>query len=329
MSDLVDVLIIGGGAAGLTAGLFGARQGLSVVVISEDLGGQAATTSLIENYPGIAAIDGLELMQSFQKQAEQYGARIINDEVRSVTPSNNQFELAGARGTYQSRTVIFAQGLTHRHLNIPGEHELTGKGVSHSVMSDGPAFKGKHVAVVGGGNSAMDAALVLSKIGAEVTLVTTNAEFRGEKILIDRVAQTRNITTMTETTTKEIQGTDHVTHLVVEQSGHTTSLPVQGVFVEIGFTVNPALVKDLVDLDGRHQIIVHPGSNATTVPGIFAAGDVTNISEKQVVISAGEGAKAALAVAQYLQSTGRLPKSGHVDWGVAPPHHHETLSIKK
>lgn len=318
-----DVTIVGGGAAGLTAALYAARRGLSVVVLSQDIGGQASTTGTIENYPGFDIIDGFELMMKFKTQAEKYGAVVKLEEVKKLEREENGFRVTTVADAYHSRTVIVANGLMHKHLNVPGEEEFNGKGVSYCATCDAPLFKGKNVAVVGGGNSAMDAALLLAKLCPQVTIITSNAEFRGERVLIDRMNQTPNIKQILNGKTQSIEGDTTVTGITVEHDGTPQHIVVQGVFVEVGYTVNPKLVADLVPLDQQNQIIIDHQTNGTSVPGLFAAGDVTTIQQKQIVISAGEGAKAALAVDQYLQSLGHKPKTGVTDWGVSATKHYE------
>ncbi len=318
-----DVIIIGGGAAGLTAALYTARRGLRTVVLSQDIGGQAATTAGVENYPGFDWVDGLELMTKFKTQAEKYGAEIRLDEVTAVSSASAGFSVVARGGSWAGPAVILAYGLTHRHLNIPGEEPLIGKGISYCATCDAPLYRGKRVAVIGGGNAAMDAALLLSRLNAQVTIVTQHDEWRGERVLIDRLQATPAIRPVTKAVTKAVQGRDRVTGLMIERNGQTETVPVDGVFVEIGFTVNPGLVRGLTELDGRNQVVVNPADNSTSIPGLFAAGDVTNVNQKQIVISAGEGAKAALGAYQYLQRLGRLPPGGVVDWGVTTPHRHE------
>lgn len=318
-----DVIIVGGGAAGLTAALYTARRGLRTVVLSQDIGGQAATTAGVENYPGFDFIDGLELMMKFKAQAEKYGTVVRLEEVTNVTRIDQEFTVTTRTEQWQAPAVIVAYGLTHRHLNIPGEDGLIGKGISYCATCDAPLYRGKNVAVVGGGNAAMDAALLLAHLDATVTVITHHDEWRGEKILIERMLANSKITPLTKATTKSVIGQDQVVGLEVEQAGQTQQLAVEGVFVEIGFTVNPGLIRGLTELDSRNQVIVNPADNSTSIPGLFAAGDVTNVNQKQIVISAGEGAKAALGVYQYLQRLGRLKPGGLVDWGTATPYRHE------
>ena len=320
-----DVIIIGGGASGLTAALFTSRRGLKTLVLSQDIGGQASTTATIENYPGFEVIDGLELMTKFQRQAEKYGAEVRIDEAIRLQKSDDGFTVTSAAATWGATTVILAHGLTHKHLDVPGEEKFIGHGISFCASCDAPLYRAKKVVVIGGGNSAMDAALLLANFSADVTLVTQHAEFRGERILIDRLSTAPNIRVITQGMTKEILGDEKITGVVIEHEQQTETIPAEGVFVCIGFTINPKLMKDITELDDRQQIIVDAQTNGTSIPGLFAAGDVTTIPQKQVVISAGEGAKAGLSVYQYLQSIGKVPISGRVDWGVSTPLRHEKM----
>jgi len=325
MSERSDVIIVGAGASGLTAALYCARRGLSTLVLSQDIGGQAATTGTVENYPGFDVIDGLELMMTFKAQAEKYGARVIIEEVMSLEKTADGFSVTSANGVHDSTAIILAHGLTHKHLDVPGEQQLIGKGVSYCATYDAPKFKGQEVMVIGGGNSAMDAALLLSKFCPKVTIMTRNDEFRGERVLIERMNENANIVKIMNGVTKAIAGETAPTGVVVDIAGQEQTIAVTGVFVEVGYTVNPKLVVGLASLDARNQIIVDPLTNGTDIPGLFAAGDVTTIAQKQIVISAGEGAKAALSVDAYVQSLGQKPRTGNTDWGVSTPLHHDTI----
>lgn len=321
MSERYDVIIVGAGPAGLTAALFTARRGLKTLVLSQDIGGQAATTGTVENYPGVHFSDGLELMMSFKSQAEKYGAKVVLEEVQKITKTEDGFAVVSVSGEHQATTIILTHGLTHKHLNVPGEEKFIGRGVSYCATCDAPMFKDKEVMIVGGGNSAMDAALLLSKFATKVTIGTVNGEFRGERVLINRMNETPSITQLTNIKVKEITGDDTLNGITIEVDGVEKNIPAGGVFVEVGYTVNPKLMADIVPLDQRNQIIVDLITNGTSVPGLFAAGDITNIVQKQVVISAGEGAKAALSVDKYIQSLGQKPRTGDTDWGVSTPVH--------
>lgn len=322
---MYDVIIIGGGAAGLTAALYAARRRLKTLVLSQDIGGQAATTADIENYPGFDMVDGLELMTKFQRQAEKFGAEVKIEEVQKIERAADDFRVISSLGSYEGHAVILSFGLTHKHLGVPGEAEHIGKGVSYCATCDAPLFKGKPVVVVGGGNSAMDAALLLARLCPEVHLLTKNDGLRGERVLVDRVAESSSIKVQYGVNITKVLGGDRVSGVVVTNPGGIEQqLAVAGVFVEIGFTINASLIKDMVELDQRKQVIISD-DNGTSIPGMFAAGDVTTIDQKQIVISAGEGAKAALAANQYLQARGLVKKSVKIDWGVKAPAHHATV----
>lgn len=323
MTTSTDVIIVGGGAAGLTAALFAARRGLRTVVLSEDIGGQASTTGHIENYPGVEPIDGLVLMKKFHDQAVTAGAQVVLHRVVSLTMDGAQFTARTAHGQYQAPTMILAFGLTHRRLDVPGEERLRGKGVSYCPSCDAHLFRQRPVAVIGGGNAAMDAALLLAKYASRVTLITKHPELRGEQVLLDRLHQTKNVEILTDARTTEIFGETVVDGLSVSTKDGDRRFDVSGVFVEVGYVVDPTLHADIVQTDGRRQIIINPRDNSTSVPGLFAAGDITNITQKQVVISAGEGAKAALGVAAYLQQRDPSLPVADTDWTHTAPMHHE------
>lgn len=313
MEDTYDVVIIGGACAGLTAGLYASRRALKTVVITKDIGGQIATTPTVENYPGIGSIGGPELSLAMHEQALQWGAEIVFDEVASIQKRGEQdFLVHAANQDYQGRSIILAYGKTPRNLDIPGEKEYAGRGVSYCVTCDAPLFKGKNVVVVGGGNSAMEGALVLSQICHKVYLVHRRDGFRGEKVLLDRIEQTGNIEKVLSCVSKEIVGDGRkVTGLIVTKldCDEERLLNTDAIFVEIGFTVNSALVENLVNLDNLKQIITN-NRQETSESGIFAAGDLTDTPYKQAIISAGEGAKAALSAYSYLNQG----KPIGVDW---------------
>lgn len=316
-----DSIIIGAGAAGLTAALYAARRAMNVLVISQDVGGQAATTNEIENYPGVGLISGPELMNGFKKQADNFGAKFSFEMVIGVTKENDQdntplFRIKTNNNEYIANTVILAYGLTHRHLGVPGEEELGGKGVTYCATCDGPLYRNKKVVVVGGGNSAVDAALLLSKIASQVYLVHRNNGFTAEAVLVEQLKQP-NIEVILNSQVKEIKGQDRVTSVLVNQIANvneTREIEVDGVFVEVGYVVNSKLIEGLVDLDNRKQIKISPDAE-TSQPGIFAAGDITTISFKQIVISSGWGATAALKAYEYLQKVKGF-RGVNIDWGI-------------
>lgn len=317
-----NVIIVGAGAAGLTAALYASRRAMKTLVISQDIGGQAATTEEVENYPGVSMIGGPELMYKFKDQAEKFGAEFIMAEVRSITKDTDanggrQFIVKTNTDNFITDTVVLAYGLTHRHLGVPGEEKFGGKGVSYCATCDAPLYKGKVVAVVGGGNSAVDAALLLAKLCPKVYLIHRQADFRAEAVLVEQLKQPQ-IELVLNSQVKEIKGTTRVSELVVEKIGDNNkvkSLLVDGVFVEIGYVVNSKLIDGLVELDSRQQIKISPDAE-TSQAGVFAAGDITTISYKQIIISAGWGATAALKAYEYLQKTKGF-RGVNIDWGVA------------
>lgn len=297
-----DVVIVGGGPAGLSAAIYASRRALKTLIVSMDIGGQMALTNSIENYPGYEEIDGPTLGQKMLTQAEKSGTSLLTAEIVKVEKKDGGFFLYTADNQkLETRAVIMAFGLTPRNLNVPGEKEFSGRGVAYCATCDGPLYKGKTVAVVGGGNSAMDAAEYLSKIVEKVYILVRQDKFRGEEVLMQRVSSDPKIEVLFEASTKEIKGGSKIDTLVYDQKGETKEIKVDGVFVEIGHIAKTDWVKDLLELTDMHEISVNMDCE-TNVPGVFAAGDITQISYKQVVISAGEGAKAALQAYKYLQN---------------------------
>ncbi|MFA5010217.1 MAG: FAD-dependent oxidoreductase [Patescibacteria group bacterium] len=308
-----DILIVGAGAAGLTAALYAARRKLSTLVLSRDLGGQTATTMDIENYPGVTFSTGPDLMDQFAAQAKKFGAEIKLDGVANIVKTPDGFDLTGDSHTiYQARSIVLAFGKSHRHLDVPGEPEFMNKGVVYCATCDAPLFEGKPVAVIGGGNAAMDAVVLLSKIASKIYLVHRRDEFRAEAVMIDKVISDPKVELVLNSTVTAIQGDQFVQNLVINTPAGERILPVEGVFVEIGQTVSTEFLKGLIHLNDVGEIIIDH-NNQTTAAGIFAAGDVTTVPFKQTVISAGEGAKAALAAYNYLQ--GRDPGAKFADQG--------------
>jgi len=311
---MYDVIIIGAGAAGMTAALYAARRALKTLVISKDIGGQATMTSHIENYPGIDLINGMELMLKFKNQAEKFGAEFVFGEVRKIKKEKDIFTVWANGGNYKAQVLILAFGLTPRDLGVPGEEKFRGKGISYCATCDAPLYKNKIVAVVGGGNSALDAAFLLSKMAVKVYLIHRREEFRGEEILIKRVKENSNIELILNSEVREVKGDKKIESILIEDNqGKKREIKIDGVFVEIGHEVKADFIRGLVNLNEKNEIIVDCNCQ-TSEPGIFAAGDVTNMEYKQIVISAGEGAKAALSAYRYLEEkTGK--RGMGIDWG--------------
>jgi len=302
MTDLYDIIIIGAGPAGLTAGLYTSRRALKTLILAKDLGGQAAISYEVENYPGVDLTDGLTLMKKFADQARKFGTEIKSGEVKKIKKEKDNFSVETNRDKFRARAVILAFGLTPRDLNIPGEQKFKGRGVSYCATCDGPLFKEKIVAVVGGGNSALEASEYLAKIAAKVYLVHHRDQFRGEKILVRQLKKNPKVEMVLSSDILKIKGNQVVKSIIIKDNGltKTKELKVDGVFVEIGYVAKTDLVKNLVKLNDQGEIVTDKDSN-TSQPGVFACGDVTDTSYKQIIISAGEGAKAALQAYKYLQ----------------------------
>ncbi|CAD5245261.1 thioredoxin-disulfide reductase [Thermococcus camini] len=295
-----DVLIIGAGPAGFTAAIYAARFGLETLILSKDLGGNMALTDLIENYPGFIKISGSELTNRMHEQAKNLGVDIVFDEVERIDPAECayyegpcKFAVKTKNGKeYKAKTIIIAVGAAPRKLHVPGEEELTGRGVSYCATCDGPLFKGKKVIVVGGGNTALQEALYLKSIGVDVTLVHRRDQFRADKILQDRFRES-GIPTILNTVVTEIIGENKVEAVKLKNrvTGEETEMPVDGVFIFIGYEPKTDFVKHLGITDEYGYIPVDMHMR-TKMKGIFAAGDITNVF-KQIAVAVGQGAIAA------------------------------------
>lgn len=303
---MYDVMIIGAGPAGMTAAVYAARKKLRTLMISTDVGGQTSWTNDIENYMGYQLIEGPELIDKFESQVRQFPIDVrTEEEVKSISRVEGGFEIRTARGeTFQGRTAIVASGKRPRPLNVPGEERLRGHGVTYCSTCDGPLFEGMKVAVIGGGNSALEAVLDMTKVAEHVYMVSLTP-LTGDPVLIDKVKVSPHVTIFTEHATQEVLGEPSVSAIRIKdlKTGEEKALDVRGVFVEIGLMPNSDLAKDLVTLNKSGEIEVNC-SGETAVPGLYAAGDVTNVPEKQIVVAAGEGAKAALQAHRYLQKIG-------------------------
>ena len=298
-----DVIIIGAGAAGLTAAIYASRRELNTLVLSMNLGGQAAMASEIENYPGTETKSGVELMKKFSHQAKKFGAEIIFDRVKKINKIKSDFGVKTENNNYQSKTIILALGKTPRRLNIPGEGKYHGKGVVYCATCDAPLFKDKIVAVVGGGNSAFDAAILLTKIAKKVYLIHRRDEFRAEEYRVEKFKKIPNAEFILNSTVAKLEGKEFLeqAEILNLKNNQKSKIKIKGLFVEIGYEVEPTLFKDLVEIDKLNQIKTQIYGE-TSAPGIFAAGDVTDIPYKQIVISAGAGAKAALCAYDYIHN---------------------------
>jgi len=301
-----ELMIIGGGPAGLAASVYAARKQLKTLLVSGDIGGQMNLTLDIENYLGYQFIEGPELIDKFQTQVSQFPIdQKIGDKISRLEKIDGGFEaISEADDRYQAKAVVLATGKRPKRLNVPGETELTGRGVSYCAICDGPIFSGQRVAVVGGGNSALEAALDMLKISEHVDLVSLTP-LTGDAVLIDKLADAKNLNTFTEYQTEKIEGETFVNGIMIKdrKSGEGKRLDVSGVFIEIGLVPNSEPVKGFIELNRWGEVPVSCACE-TTVPGLYAAGDVTDAPEKQIIVAAGEGAKAALQAHRYLQRLG-------------------------
>lgn len=301
-TKVYDILIIGGGPAGLTAAVYCMRKGVDTAIIIKSIGGQVAETSSVENYLGYKYINGVELVEKFKEQVFQFSigyeegqgvSSVSNGEIKSVMLDDGR--------VVRSRALIIASGKSWRKLGIPGEKRLTGKGVSYCTICDAPIFAGKRVIVVGGGNSGIEAAIDLAPVVSEVVIVQNLGELTADRILIDRLNGYSNVSVIYNSTVTEISGTDNVSDVTLKNlsTGELKSVPADGIFVEIGLDPNSGFAGGAVEMNRFGEIIVDSGC-ATSSPGIFAAGDVTSVPFKQIIIAGGEGAKAALSACEYI-----------------------------
>lgn len=299
-----DVIVIGGGPAGFAAAMYLGRKKLKCALFEGDVfGGQMTKTGFIDDYPGVLQTDGLGLTDIMKKQAESMGAEIKNEKITEIgITGNKHFRVRSAKGDYECWATIMATGVDIRKLDVPGEEKFAGRGVSYCTVCDAPLFRNKTVAVVGGGNSAIDGAQLLSKYAAKVYIIHRRNEFRADHLLVEAVLGTSNIETVLNSVVERIEGTRFVEKIVLKSTNGAANseLKVDGVFVEIGGVPTSQLVKPLgVALDARGYIRVDK-SQATSVPGIFAAGDVTDFQLKQIATAVGQGAQAAISAADYL-----------------------------
>ena len=307
MTELQDVIIIGAGPAGMSAAIYTGRGRLKTLVIEKGMpGGQILTSDWIENYPGFPeGISPFQLMQDFRKQAETFGAEILTDYVKSIEQSDEGWSIVCQNQTYTGRTAIICTGSDYKKLKIPGEAELTGRGVSYCATCDAAFFKEKNIAVVGGGDNALKEALFLAKFGKSLKVIHRRDQLRGEKILQERVFSHEKIDVLWDTVIEKINGTDKLESLTLKnvKDASLRELKLDGLFVSIGTLPNTGSVLNIVDLD-RWGAIKVDGEMRTSREGLYAAGDVSSACPKQVATAVGSGVHAALSVAEYLQSLG-------------------------
>jgi alkyl hydroperoxide reductase subunit F len=301
--NLYDLIIIGAGPAGMTAAIYAARQKINFLILGRTIGGQVSWSAEVENYPGIIKATGPELVKAFQEHLKSYGVGIKQEEVVSVSKKARGFVVKTKKNVYESKAVIVASGKSPKKLGIPGEAELQGKGVSYCATCDAPLYKDKTVAIIGGANSGLEAALFLSKYASKIYVLEVLPKLGGDAYLQEKVLKDKKIQVATGVKIKEILGKDFVTGLKYEMEGKEEELKVDGVLVLIGLVTKADFVN--VEKNRWGEIMLFKNTktleyNMTSVPGIFAAGDATDVAAKQIIVAAGAGCKAALAAFAYL-----------------------------
>jgi len=302
---IYDLIILCGGPAGVAAGIYAARKKNKCLLISEHLGGQSTVSAVIENWIGEIKMSGFDLLQKLEKHLRaQEGIEIATGEkILSVKKDSEIFSVTTDKNSYQTKSVVVATGAQHRQLGVPGENEYNGKGVAYCSTCDAPMFRNKNVVVVGTGNSGLEAVLDLLPYANKIYLMDVLDKIFGEETLAEKV-KNEKVELLLGTKIKAIEGDQFVKKIVYENlaSGEVKEIPAQGVFVEIGMAPNADCVKDLVKLNSQNEIEINHQTMATSVPGVFAAGDVTDVLYKQSSVASGEGVKAALAACNYLHN---------------------------
>jgi thioredoxin reductase (NADPH) len=306
--DVRNVIVIGSGPAGFTAALYTARADLEPLVLKGlEAGGQLMLTTEVENYPGFAdGIMGPELMDQMEKQAQRFGAEILAVHVTEVDLSSRPFVVKAGDQIWRAKTLIVATGATARWLGIPGEEKLRGRGVSACATCDGFFFRDRELLVVGGGDTAMEEATFLTKFASKVTIVHRRDAFRASRVMQDRVFANDKIEVLWNTVLDEIVGEDAVTGAVARDvvTGETRTIAADGVFMAIGHDPTTSLFRDQLPVDDNGYLMVREPATATDVPGVFAAGDVTDHTYRQAVTAAGQGCKAAIDAERFLADEG-------------------------
>lgn len=302
---MYDTIIIGVGPAGMTAGIYLTRKKINCLVLGQKIGGQIMDGPLIENYPGFEQITGPDWVEKVQAQMEKLGVEIqLNVEVKKIEKKESSYEVETVSGEkLESKSIIIASGKSPRKLKVTGEDQFMGKGISSCVTCDGPLFTGKPVAVIGGGNSAISAALELEKYAEKVYVINLGEALIGEEVRIDQLKKSNKVEIIGGAKTTEITGEQFVEHLKYKdlKTSEEKEIDVKGIIVEIGWEPSTKYLEGFVELTPAKEIKIDQKC-ATNTPGVFAAGDVTDVAYKQLVIASGEGAKAALAVWDYLSS---------------------------
>lgn len=295
-----DILIVGAGPAGMTAAVYSARKKYKTAIVAAEVGGAAAKSWQVENYLGYQHISGTDLVERFEDHVKEFGVEILTDTAISASETQGRFVVGTGGGkTLEGRALILAMGRVAKRLQVPGEQEYLGRGVSYCAVCDGPVFQGQRVAVIGGGNAAIETAVHMTRVASHVDVITP-LSWTADSAGLDNLKRRSNVDLHEGFRVTDIRGDSRVSSIVMTgKAGESRTLEVGGVFVEIGGVAKTGFVSDVVELNERAEIVVDC-SGRTSRPGVFAAGDVTSDPQKQIVIAAGEGAKAALSAADYL-----------------------------
>ena len=299
---IYDLIIIGSGPTGITASIYAARKKLNFMVISKDVGGQVIISSTVDNYTGYQEISGAELVKKFDEHLKQFKFDFKMNEVKKIEKTNGNFLIKIDTQDFQSKTLIIATGAKPKMLNAKGEVEFKNRGVTYCATCDAPLFTGRDVAVIGSGNSTLDAVLQLINLANKIYLVVRSDSLKGDKVMIDKVKASPKVEILYNSSATEIIGVKLVKGMKIDQKGTLREIVVQGVFIEIGYIPNTEFLKDFVELNSDGEILID-SNNRTNIPGVFAAGDCTDVSYKQIIIAAGDGSKAAISVFDYLSKT--------------------------
>lgn len=306
---MFDLIIVGGGPAGITAGIYAGRKKINTLLITKDFSGQMGKISSIENWPGTEKISGIEFLENLKKQLKRFKINIKEEEVFEIKKDEDFFEVTTSqRNKYQAKAIIIASGVKPRSLGVPGEKEFIGRGVSYCSICDAPFFGGKTVAVIGGGNAGLETALDLTKYAKKIYILEFSPKVRADEMLLEQAGKNKKIEIILSAEVKEIKGKNFVSALVYQdkESKKNKELSVEGVFIQIGHIPVDEFAKGLVDFNEKNEIKIDSQSNETKTPGLFAAGDVTSIPFKQIVIAAGEGARALLSCHKWLKNNNQV-----------------------
>ena len=302
--DLYEILIIGGGPAGLTAGIYGSRSKRDTLIIEKLLpGGQVGLTDIVENYPGFPeGIEGPELVKKMEAQAKKFGTEIITDEIIDLKLEEEEKEVISRSGSYRTKTIIIASGATQRKLGVPGEKEFTGRGVSYCATCDGAFFEGQEIAVVGGGDTAVQEAIYLTQFAKKVTIIHRRDKLRASKILQERAFKNEKIDFLWDSVVTEIMGDKRVEKIKVKnvKRGEEKIIEKNGIFIYIGLVPNTSYLKGKIKLDQNGYVITDENMR-TSIEGVYAAGDVRTKSLRQIVTATADGAQAAMSAVEYLE----------------------------